>query len=452
MTNTLVDIIIPVWNNLYYTKLCIESIYANTAHVQFRLFIINNASTDDTKEYLDSLKYNNLHIHHSIENLGWVKGCNIGLRIAKSLSSSKPGYYCFMNNDVIVSPDWLSKMISTFKENTGAVGPTSNAVSGRQHITYNKPNLLVEEASYLIGFCLLIKAEVVDLLASQELNFMDERFGIGGSDDLDISIRIKQRGYTLLIDRSTYIHHFCSKSFEKITSDVNSFHKEKYGLLLEKWGQETIDTYLGYTPKIYIVIPSNNGDINYKTMLSLLNTNIPYTVTFECKVRMMPDLARNIAIEEAIAHGFDYIWFVDDDMCWDDKDILIKLVNSKVDIVGVQAHTRLNPYFICVFKDAGELYESIDCYNKGIVEVDAIGASCLLVTIDTLKNMSKPWFKFKDIRLLGIDKQKVGEDIGFCVNAKLHGYKIHCNGDIEIGHIGLPQIVTRKTWEKLQSN
>ena len=49
------DIVIAVWNNLELTKSCIDSIIKNT-DVDYRLIIIDNASNDETKKYLEQLK------------------------------------------------------------------------------------------------------------------------------------------------------------------------------------------------------------------------------------------------------------------------------------------------------------------------------------------------------------------------------------------------------------
>lgn len=48
------DIIIPVWDQLGYTKQCIESIkqYTNFPH---KVIIIDNGSNLETKKYLENL-------------------------------------------------------------------------------------------------------------------------------------------------------------------------------------------------------------------------------------------------------------------------------------------------------------------------------------------------------------------------------------------------------------
>ena len=54
MNNILVSIIIPCFNAVEYTKQCMESVLIHT-NVNYELILINNGSTDGTKEYFEIL-------------------------------------------------------------------------------------------------------------------------------------------------------------------------------------------------------------------------------------------------------------------------------------------------------------------------------------------------------------------------------------------------------------
>lgn len=440
MNNKTVDIIIPVWNNLEYTKLCISSIKNNT-DTPYHLIVVDNYSTDGTAKYLENLKQemtDNLTVITNKENLGWCVGLNQGIKAASN------EYVCFLNNDTLVTQGWLKKMLDKFTDNIAAIGPISNAVSGRQHIQYNKPGVITEPAKFLIGFCLLIRRDVLDILYKLDGYYIDERFGFGSSDELDLAIRVQQAGFSMLIARDVYIHHFCSKTLERITDNLQAFHGEKYKILEDKWGVNIIKTHLGQSPRILIGMPCNEN-IPPKTFLSIIHTNIPFQVAWEVPVRTMPDIARNNIADLAIAYGFSHVLYIDNDMVWEDSDILLKLINHNVDIVSAQAFTRLPPYYPCVFRRKGVLYETIDVAGQGLVEVDAVGASCLLIKTEVFRKVPRP-FEFIPIRLLGLDKDRIGEDVGFCRRVKEAGFKIYVDSDIEIFHIGENILVNRQTW------
>jgi len=52
-----VIIAILTWNKIDLIKNCIESIFKNTKYPYYRICVFDQASTDGTKEYLDSLGF-----------------------------------------------------------------------------------------------------------------------------------------------------------------------------------------------------------------------------------------------------------------------------------------------------------------------------------------------------------------------------------------------------------
>jgi GT2 family glycosyltransferase len=445
MTNNkaMVDIILPCWNNLEFTKLCIDSIVNNTRNITYHIIVVNNASTDGTGEYLLKLQkeIENLTIITNKENLGWVKALNQGIKAGDG------DYVCFLNNDTLVTDMWLDKLISRFDNHIAAVGPISNAVSGRQHISHNRAGIIVEQTKFLIGFCLLIRRDVLDMLYKLDSYYLDERFGLGSSEEIDLAIRINKLAYSMLICRDVYIHHFYSKTLSLVTDDLMKYHKEKSEVLIQKWGQQEVDSIYGIVPKVLIAIPTL-GNVPIKFLQMLLTIHIPYHVSFEPATRTMPDVARNRLIMYALEHDFDYVWFLDDDTVTDDRDILVKLINHNKDIVGCQVHMRLQPFAPCVFNRGKQYYENVDLDGKGLQEVDAMGAACLLVKTDVFRKLKQPWFKFEPLQILGVGEERWGEDIYFHRKAQEAGYKIFCDGDIKVWHVGERILVGHETYLK----
>jgi len=110
-----------------------------------------------------------------------------------------------MNNDVVVTPGWLERMIAVAKSSPriGIVGPMSNHISGPQQVPpvqYNEATLAGLEdfaAAFarahagqsqhvwrVVGFCMLIKRTVIDKIGG-----LDERYGLGNFEDDDFSLR-----------------------------------------------------------------------------------------------------------------------------------------------------------------------------------------------------------------------------------------------------------------------
>lgn len=215
-------IIILTCNNLDYNKLCIQSIRDFTPKDTYEIVVIDNNSTDGTVNWLKS--QSDLKVILNETNLGFPKGCNQGIAIAD------PGNdILLLNNDTIVTYNWLYNLRGCLYSDPsiGAVGPVTNNCSYYQAIETNFTNINemqkfawkfnssgkkeYEQRIKLIGFCMLIKREVVETVG-----LLDERFTPGNYEDDDYSYRIQEAGYKLMLCNSTFIYHFGGSSFKKI--------------------------------------------------------------------------------------------------------------------------------------------------------------------------------------------------------------------------------------------
>ena len=98
------SIVILTHNNLEYTRQCLESIFAKTEYSEYEIVIVDNASDDDTPEYLEEIKSekDNIQIIHNKQNVGFAKGNNQGVK------ASKGEYLVFLNNDTVTGLSFLS--------------------------------------------------------------------------------------------------------------------------------------------------------------------------------------------------------------------------------------------------------------------------------------------------------------------------------------------------------
>ena len=120
-SETGVDIIVPVYNQYPHTRNLLEGIYRYT-DVPFHIYIIDNASTDETTD-LHKIYTHNITIVRNRENRGWCGGINQGIELGRN------PYLVFMNNDVQVSQGWLGNMIAFLDTHPriGAVGPLNSS-------------------------------------------------------------------------------------------------------------------------------------------------------------------------------------------------------------------------------------------------------------------------------------------------------------------------------------
>jgi GT2 family glycosyltransferase len=73
-------IVILTFNNLGYSQECVQSIRENTQKGTYEIIVVDNASTDGTKEWLQGQADIKLHLNQA--NEGFPKGCNTGIKMA----------------------------------------------------------------------------------------------------------------------------------------------------------------------------------------------------------------------------------------------------------------------------------------------------------------------------------------------------------------------------------
>jgi glycosyltransferase involved in cell wall biosynthesis/cytochrome c-type biogenesis protein CcmH/NrfG len=241
------SIVIVTHNEIEHTKRCLESICRCTSE-PYELIVVDNCSTDGTLEYLRAQK--DIHLVENPSNRGFPAAANQGIR------ESSGQQILLLNNDVIVTPGWLSRLLrGLFSGNdVGLVGPCSNCVSGTQQIAVDYANLQqldefaehwarkccgeLVETKRLIGFCLLFRRELQD-----RIGLLDERFGIGNFEDDDYCHRAWLAGNRALIVRDCFVHHTGSATFRASTIDYGDLFRRNQELFNEKWSDEAPATF-----------------------------------------------------------------------------------------------------------------------------------------------------------------------------------------------------------------
>lgn len=235
------SIIILTYNHLDYTKDCIESIRRYTEKDTYEIVVVDNASSDETVNWLKEQK--DLKIVFNKENVGFPKGCNLGIELAEQEND-----ILLLNNDTIVTENWLSNLQTCLysDEKIGAVGAISNHDANLQgcSFTYDDFDQMQklalknnqsdpskwEEKVCLIGYCMLIKRSVMN-----QVKGLDEEFSPGYIEDNDLSLQIVQLGYRLMLCHDAFIHHYLGTAFHKIRFNFINYCK-RIELILNKNG------------------------------------------------------------------------------------------------------------------------------------------------------------------------------------------------------------------------
>ncbi len=235
-----VSIVIVSYNSQYLMEKCLESIRKYCNPWACEVVVVDNASTDGVREWLQTQK--DIKLVLSAENLGFPKGCNVGVE-----ASCKENDIFFLNNDTRVAPNalfWV-RMGLYEEESIGATGCISNYSGNEQQIDveFALPNDYLEygreinvycdnpyeERNRLCGFAMMVRRNVLNRVGG-----MDERLSPGYLDDDDLSLNIKKAGYRLVVCHNSFIYHAGSQSFIR-RNDLEEIYMRNYLYMLEKW-------------------------------------------------------------------------------------------------------------------------------------------------------------------------------------------------------------------------
>ncbi len=248
------SIVILTFNQLKYTKECVESISKHTPEPHEIIFV-DNGSTDGTVKWLKKLVEENPS-YRRIENgtnLGFARGCNQGI------TASKGEYILLLNNDVVVTENWLSGMLECLNSDPGIgiVGPMTNNISGTQKDSNATYKTIKDMHTYaksfreknqhrriplrrIVGFCMLFRRSLVE-----KIGLLDDSFGTGNFEDDDYCLRSSLAGYRNIIAGDVFIHHYGSRSFIGNRIDYGSAMAGNRKIFNEKWSGINSQSELG---------------------------------------------------------------------------------------------------------------------------------------------------------------------------------------------------------------
>ena len=213
-----IAILIPVYNNISYTKKCIRTLEELVTNVSprnnmYHIIVINDGSTDGTGEWLAN-EHPEITVLNGDGNLWWSGGINVGATFA--ISELNADFLLLWNNDIHPAPDYfieLGRLISRIPE---------RAIAGSKLYVLNKENMIwsfggifnprngvkymvgmnlpdsVEfnhpvEVDWLTGMGTLIPASAID-----EVGLWDEKTFPQYHGDSDFTFRAKMTGYKVV--------------------------------------------------------------------------------------------------------------------------------------------------------------------------------------------------------------------------------------------------------------
>ena len=197
-----VAIVIPVFNQLHYTRQCLESLQrAGVADSQ--IIVINNASTDGTTEFLAA--------HPQIQTINNAENRGCGFAWTQGAKLSDKIWTIVMNNDVLVPPGCIEGLISFAEENRcDIVSPAMCEGEVDYDFATHAADFMrrlkdARRGSMAHGVCFMVHRRVFE-----SIGYFDGDPKLGGYEDDEYFRRARGAGFRLAITGRAFLHHFGS--------------------------------------------------------------------------------------------------------------------------------------------------------------------------------------------------------------------------------------------------
>lgn len=259
----MIAVVVVTYNAAPYLNDLLTSLSKTAYAGEWRLIVVDNASTDGTADMVRKRQMSNVKCQALVNevNLGFAEGNNIGMRAALDAGAD---FVVLLNHDTVVDPDWLINLESVMQSNAqiGAVqarlmlwpekekiNSTGNQIhylgfgySGgyREHFEMSKYRNV--EIAYCSGAAVMYRAS-----ALRAVGLLDESFFMY-HEDLDLGWRLWMAGWKSVLAPDAVVFH--KYEFSRSIKKFYFMERNRFLVLLELY---RIPTLLLIAPALIVM-------------------------------------------------------------------------------------------------------------------------------------------------------------------------------------------------------
>ena len=259
-------VVIVSYNVRHYLEQCIVSVQRAAQDIDYEIYVVDNASVDDTVSYLHERFGSGINLIESQNNLGFARANNLAIR------QSQSEYVLLLNPDTFVAEDALHLVLDFMDHHpkAGGVGVKMHNADGTlapesrrglptpwvsmlkmlgssrryymSHLSWDEPGRIEVMSG---AFCML-RREVLD-----QVGLLDADFFMYG-EDIDLSYRIMKGGYENWYVPASIVHYKGESTSKSSYGYVHVFYQAMLIFFRKHYGHLSFLVTLPITLAIYV--------------------------------------------------------------------------------------------------------------------------------------------------------------------------------------------------------
>ena len=241
--NPLISIIIPNKDQRDTLKQCLDSVERRSTYQNYEILVVeNNSEEAETFAYYEELKQKK-----NVRVLTWGGEFNYSAINNFAVREAKGEYLVFLNNDIqVITPGWLEELLANcqrpevgivgaklyYPDDTiqhagviiGMGGVAGHAFRGmkRSRTGYLHKASLQMDYSAVTAACMMVERSVFEAIGGFEEAL------VVAFNDVDLCLRVCQKGYLVVYNPHVELYHYESKSrgADDSKEKVNRFKQE----------------------------------------------------------------------------------------------------------------------------------------------------------------------------------------------------------------------------------
>lgn len=216
-----VSVVVGALDNATLTARAVRSLREHATENP-EIVLVDNGSQPDESRMLMGL-WPQVYLRYD-RALGYPGAMNRGVRHASGR------YVALCNNDVeMLTPGWDGLLLEALPEGLGLAAPVVDRIANPAQ----QMGAAGGEAEVLFFVLVLGSRETFDLVGP-----LDERFGMGNSEDVDYSLRVRAAGGRLAVTPAVQLRHAAHQTFLRVLGleGLRELIDHNQGLLAAKYG------------------------------------------------------------------------------------------------------------------------------------------------------------------------------------------------------------------------